>query len=275
MEELTNDDFLYVICDEQGIIRGQDREKVFYVKSETKIRVILPPGSLDGNNATLVMNLPFEKDNDAFYTMTEPFVSGTDEDPKVEEIVNKYGNEYDNYYAEFIADKNKIGTMYFEVHLMYPGVFFFQFKYNGNQYTTPQYIQVDPDIKINGEPSNINSLRILTVLSRSLGKLERWQEFVTRQQKLGYNAIHLTPIQTYGESMSHYSLANQIEIDNWFYDEEDNLSAEDKFEKLKFIINNLQIETGMLFFIDIVLNHTAGNSEWIKKHPDATYNTEN
>ena len=31
----------------------------------------------------------------------------------------------------------------------------------------------------------------------------------------------------------------------------------------------------MIFFIDIVLNHTSGDSEWIKEYPESTYNTEN
>jgi glycogen debranching enzyme len=30
----------------------------------------------------------------------------------------------------------------------------------------------------------------------------------------------------------------------------------------------------MLSIVDIVLNHTANNSEWIREHPDACYSTD-
>ena len=112
------------------------------------------------------------------------------------------------------------------------------------------------------------------MLSRSLGKMDRWGEFCGIQKKLGYNAVHLTPIQEYGESMSHYSLADQLNIDNWFFDDI-KMTKEERYEKLKYAVYSMQLDLGMLFFVDIVLNHTASNSEWIKHHPEATYNTDN
>lgn len=30
-----------------------------------------------------------------------------------------------------------------------------------------------------------------------------------------------------------------------------------------------------MFFVDILLNHTSFDSEWIQKHPDATFTIEN
>jgi glycogen debranching enzyme len=32
---------------------------------------------------------------------------------------------------------------------------------------------------------------------------------------------------------------------------------------------------GGMFFVDILLNHTSFDSEWIQKHPDATFTIEN
>jgi glycogen debranching enzyme len=178
------------------------------------------------------------------------------------------------YYEEVLPARNRIGTQKFDIVMRSPGVFFFQFKYDGNKYTEPQWIQVDPNLASQNPDLNVSSLRIQTVLSRSLGNLDRWEDFISTQKELGYNAIHFTPIQTYGESGSHYSIADQLNIDDWFFHDK-NLSKEDRFEKLKYHVSKLQLETGMLFFVDIVLNHTAANSEWIKVHPEATYNTDN
>ena len=115
--------------------------------------------------ATLIMNLPYEENGEAFYTMTEPFINSS-ESNKTEEVKNKYENGYDSYYAEFQSQINDLGRQTFDVSLNYPGVFFFQFRYGINQYTDPQHIQVDPDLKLGKSNLNINSLRILTVLSR-------------------------------------------------------------------------------------------------------------
>ena len=46
-------------------------------------------------------------------------------------------------------------------------------------------------------------------------------------------------------------------------------------ERLENKLLQLKSEQGLLGIVDIVLNHTANNSEWILEHPDATYNTDN
>jgi glycogen debranching enzyme len=215
----------------------------------------------------MIMNLPKQDDvGNVEYTLIEPFQSNGE---------NK--SIYSDGEHDFIIiepNRNRIGTQIFDVNLLYPGVFFFQFKYGDKLYTEPQWIQVDSDLSSGDANISVSSLRIQTVLSRSLGKFDRWEEFICTQKELGYNAIHLTPIQTYGCSRSHYSLADQLNIDDWFINDP-KTTKEDRFEKLKFHINKMQLEQGMLFFIDIVLNHTAGNSEWIKQQPEATYNTHN
>jgi glycogen debranching enzyme len=54
-------------------------------------------------------------------------------------------------------------------------------------------------------------------MSRCLGKIDRWPEVLKNQRELGYNAIHFAPIQTYGASESHYSIANQLEVDDCYF----------------------------------------------------------
>lgn len=51
------------------------------------------------------------------------------------------------------------------------------------------------------------------------------------------------------------------------------MNREDRIRTLKVKIDHLKNEYGLLGIIDIVLNHTAGNSEWLLEHPEAAYNT--
>lgn len=43
------------------------------------------------------------------------------------------------------------------------------------------------------------------------------------------------------------------------------------FNDVKRVIQKLRDEWGIASICDIVLNHTANDSEWLKKHPDSTY----
>ena len=63
-------------------------------------------------------------------------------------------------------------------------------------------------MSLNGGTVECKQLSIQTVMSRQLGKLNRWSDVLENASELGYNAIHFTPFQVYGESFSHYSLAD-------------------------------------------------------------------
>lgn len=43
---------------------------------------------------------------------------------------------------------------------------------------------------------------------------------------------------------------------------------------MKEKIDNIRNEYGLLGIVDIVLNHTANNSEWLLEHPESAYNTD-
>ena len=51
------------------------------------------------------------------------------------------------------------------------------------------------------------------------------------------------------------------------------LKRDDRIKILKMNIDRLKNEYELLGIVDIVLNHTAGNSEWLLEHPEAGYNT--
>ncbi|PHJ25580.1 amylo-alpha [Cystoisospora suis] len=168
---------------------------------------------------------------------------------------------------------------------------------------------VEPAMTINGVPLKQESISIQTVLSRCLGSFSRWKRMFTNTAELGYNMIHFTPLQALGESGSCYSIADQLHISDFFLDEtlaaralssdrqstltidggggtggglggpltnlrRANSSEIVGFEELKAIINMLETELGLLSTIDLVLNHTASNSPWLRDHPDSGYNTD-
>ena len=140
-------------------------------------------------------------------------------------------------------------------------------------YSTPYWIQVRPRLIANSEEVPIETLNIQSVLSRSLGLVERWTPLFKSQSYLNYNAIHFTPIQPSGFSGSLYSLKDHLQFsDIYFHKKQDN---ETKLELITKEIVRIEEETNMISFCDIVLNHVAVDSEWLLEHPEAAYNTLN
>ena len=125
-----------------------------------------------------------------------------------------------------------------------------------------------------GTPVKCKQLRIITVLSRQLGPLSRWDSLISNISELGYNAVHYTPIQLYGESYSHYSLADQTRLDDYFFTDTKVTDPSDRVRELSKAIGHFRNEHGVLGIIDIVLNHTASNSPWLLDHPESAYNTD-
>ena len=70
------------------------------------------------------------------------------------------------------------------------------------------YINVEPLMVLRTEYVKCKELSIITVLSRCLGSIDRWEQVLANISQLSYNAVHFTPIQKYGWSHSHYSLAD-------------------------------------------------------------------
>ncbi|PFH35082.1 Amylo-alpha-1,6-glucosidase [Besnoitia besnoiti] len=160
-------------------------------------------------------------------------------------------------------------------------------------------IIVEPALSINGVPLKQESISLQTVLSRCLGPFARWRRMFTNTGELGYNMIHFTPLQALGESGSCYSIADQLHISEFFLDDTSEPSLSPRrgasgavpgclaalrransseivgLEELKAIIHLMETELGLLSTIDLVLNHTASNSPWLRDHPDSGYSPDN
>lgn len=87
---------------------------------------------------------------------------------------------------------------------------------------------------------------------------------------LGYNAFHLAPVQQTGKSKSYYSLKDHLDLSDDLFEG----NKEEKREELIEILSGLK-KKGVVFFIDIVLNHCSFDSEWIRDYPDAVYTPQN
>ena len=131
------------------------------------------------------------------------------------------------------------------------------------------YFISDPVLKIGHDGRlPINAVQTQTVLSKCLGLFKSWKERLLVSKKSGYNVIHFTPIQELGDSNSAYSLKDQLRLNPSF--------GEDvTFEHVKQLLQDMRTEWSVLSLTDIVLNHTANESPWIKEHPEAGFNMVN
>ena len=142
------------------------------------------------------------------------------------------------------------------------------------RYTKPSYINVEPVLSLsragNGGPTlKCKELSICTVVSRCLGPIDRWSKVLAPLSEQAYNAIHFTPIQVYGESLSHYSIADQTDFSDYFFspsageESKVGISKQEKFAKVQEAMDSFRNDLGLFGIVDIVLNHTANNSAWI------------
>ncbi|KZV99969.1 glycoside hydrolase family 13 protein [Exidia glandulosa HHB12029] len=118
---------------------------------------------------------------------------------------------------------------------------------------------------------SLDGLAILTVVSKWMGSLAEWKPHLVEAQQRGYNMLHFTPLQQRGESMSPYSIADQMAYDKALFEQTYKGSAADGRERVKEMLRVAREEHGLLSLTDVVLNHTANNSEWLQDHPEAGF----
>ncbi|XP_031629828.1 glycogen debranching enzyme [Contarinia nasturtii] len=264
----TNNEVLSIALHHGVNAEGQ----LYRLKRGTKLRLVPAPNLL-GRSVALYCNYP---------------VTGSDTDEKAEFIRNQYLHL--NWYSR---DGKKLSdglhpytqitdlNTHCELELNRSGTFHFYFIYDTNnerkKHQGSLYIQVEPKITVGTQKSSkdipLDSIRCQTVLSKCLGPLSTWEKKLIVAKNSGYNMIHFTPIQELGDSKSAYSLKNQLKPNPDFNDVPINgkLNKNATFEAIEKVIKKMRTEWGVTSICDIVLNHTANESEWIHEHPDATY----
>lgn len=148
-----------------------------------------------------------------------------------------------------------------------PGSYCYYIEYNGGDKKTDEfYFNVPPNLAINDEYLPFNAINIISVISKWIApSTDKWDPFFADVSKRGYNMIHFTPLQERGVSNSPYSLYDQLKFDpNLFSSNDDAIKT----------LNTVLTKNNLLALTDVVWNHTADNSSWLRDHPESGYNAE-
>ncbi|XP_072918859.1 glycogen debranching enzyme [Hemitrygon akajei] len=156
------------------------------------------------------------------------------------------------------------------INLQISGSFQFYFTYGNEQKGGSGFIVVDPILRVgrNNEVLPLDCICAVTYLSKCLGPFDEWEDRLKVAKLSGYNMIHFTPTQTLGLSRSCYSLADQLEFNPEFSRPNKTYNWTD----VARLVDKLKNEWNVLSITDVVYNHTAANSIWLKKHPECSYN---
>jgi len=120
----------------------------------------------------------------------------------------------------------------------------------------------------------LDGICILTIIPKWLPHVPQWLPHFRTASDAGYNMVHLAPVQQRGESNSPYSLFDQHAISEDLFNDA-TLSIEARQAQLKDMLDKIREQCGILTVTDVVYNHTAHNSEWLMRHPEAGYNLVN
>ncbi|KAK0522150.1 bifunctional 4-alpha-glucanotransferase/amylo-alpha-1,6-glucosidase [Tilletia horrida] len=106
------------------------------------------------------------------------------------------------------------------------------------------------------------------------GPLPTWAPHLDSARDAGYNMLHFPPLNVRGASDSPYSIANQTDFAPDLFEKGSKAaqSRQGRIQEVAKWIAKFRDEWGLLSMTDVVLNHTASDSEWLNEHPDAGYN---
>lgn len=127
------------------------------------------------------------------------------------------------------------------------------------------YFIVSAGFEIDGQALSLNALNIQSVISKWMGPFNTWHDKLSLIKQKGYNMVHFTPLQTRGSSNSPYSIYDQLEFDPEYFP--------NGSKDVEALVSTMEHEIHLLSLTDVVFNHTANNSDWLKDHPEAGYSS--
>eukprot|EP01028_Stygiella_incarcerata_P002263 TRINITY_DN1421_c0_g1_i1.p1 TRINITY_DN1421_c0_g1~~TRINITY_DN1421_c0_g1_i1.p1 ORF type:complete len:1578 (-),score=400.60 TRINITY_DN1421_c0_g1_i1:5551-10284(-) len=172
--------------------------------------------------------------------------------------------------------KEGLEDLRFSVTFTKSGSFYFYFSLeNGHVRTGTQEFVTMPVLSCAGTPISLRNLHVQTVITKLLGPLSTWKDqFQHHVSNLRYNCVHFTPLEQRGESGSAYSIQDQLSMDESLSEGEFD-AEEDVDTRVRKMIEALENELGLLSMSDVVWNHTASSSKWIRTHSECGYNMVN
>ena len=108
------------------------------------------------------------------------------------------------------------------------------------------------------------SIKLYNLYPRLLGSMTKWKDHIKRIKDMGFNTIWVNPFHYPGFSGSLYSPKDYYKYNPLFIDDSSSKSPK---AQLKDFIKSCHKE-GMLFIMDLVINHTAIDCTLIEEHPE-------
>lgn len=109
-----------------------------------------------------------------------------------------------------------------------------------------------------------DSIRLYNLYPRLLGSMNKWSEHLDRVKDMGFNSIWVNPFHYPGFSGSLYSPKDYYKFNPLFIN---NDSSKAPAEQLRDFISACH-KRGLLFIMDLVINHTAFDCTLVDEHPD-------
>lgn len=161
----------------------------FIIEKNAEVRFKLRRGSKISKKAKLIINKPLidESTGQITYTVTQPLVpTHLDLDLSGYRVIDYKESPVESKYLERIMpyDAEYSISLEFRVRFSYPGSFFIQIEYFDEDiqdvnYTQPTFINVEPVIVLREDYLKCKQLSIITVLSRCLGQIPRWESVLS------------------------------------------------------------------------------------------------
>eukprot|EP00347_Sterkiella_histriomuscorum_P000287 403376460 len=280
-----------VTLNDDGQFNTTNPEKIFYIDQGTQLLIMIKNSSPLANECKFYTSCIANQDKEAQLKNVKPKSNILEQSHTQSDQVSLRSDNSQSDYIDpvmILPDSSlSYGKLVYRLDFQQTGSFFIQVEYydeltESTLFTEPQQFLVEPIFKVQMNEGyktlNTRQMSVQTVLSRSLGTIDNWDRFLYTQKQLGYNTIHLTPIQQYGVSQSLYSIKDHNRLDDIYFSPQDlkqELSSDEQLTQLKQQIAQMKQDQGWIFIMDLVLNHAARNSQWVADNPQVTYNLQN